>query len=100
MGVEEHKYEFDDWLVTIPFAVRDGENTLDVDILCCPEEKRCTNSKCVVSQRRVCEHCEVPLCKDCATVGEQPWGSFDGLPRPPARDLSNDLVVFFAHFNV
>ena len=56
LEAEEHRHEFDDWLVTIPFAVGDEENTLDVNILCCPEDKRCTNSKCMANQRMVCEH--------------------------------------------
>ena len=51
----------------------------------------------VANQRKMCQHCEVPLCKDCATVVEQPWGIFDGLyPQPPPRALSNDLMIFYA----
>ena len=102
LGAEENRHEFDDGLVAIPFAVGDGESTLDVDILCCPVDKRCTNSKkCVANQRRVCEHCEVPLCKDCATVVEQPWGIFGGLySKPPPRVLSNDLMIFYAPMTI
>ena len=96
-GYEENRHEFDDWLVTIPFAVGVGKETLDVDILCCPEDKRCTNSKCMQNQRRVCEQCEVPLCSECAGVVDEPWDIFDGyLPKPPRRALSSDLMIFYA----
>ena len=88
LDAEEHIHEFDGWLVAIPFAVGDEENTLDVNILCCPEDKRCTNSRCMAKQRRICEHCEVPICKECATVLEEPWDIFDGMhDRPPPRAL-------------
>lgn len=97
MNDEEHIHKFVDLFVTIPFAVRDEEYTLDVNILCCPEDKRCTNSKCMANQRKVCEDCEVPICKECATVMERHWDLFDGMhPRPPPRALSNDLMIFYA----
>ena len=100
LGEDEHRHEFDDWLVTIPFAVGVGKQTLDVDILCCPEDKRCTNSICMQNQRRVCEQCEVPLCSECAGVVDKPWGIWDWgespQPKPPPRALSNDLMIFYA----
>ena len=44
LGDEMYAEEFDDWLVTIPFASPNTEETEDLDILCCPEDKRCTNT--------------------------------------------------------
>ena len=46
LGSENYTEEFDDWLMTIPFAVGDGKETLDVEILCCPEDKCCTTAEC------------------------------------------------------
>ena len=34
LGSENCREDFDDWLMTIPFAVGDGKQTLDVEILC------------------------------------------------------------------
>ena len=72
LGDEKYREEFDDWLVTIPFAVENVQETMDVDILCCRKTKRCTSSRYMANRRGVCEQCEVPLCKDDATVVEQP----------------------------
>ena len=39
LGGETCREDFDDWLMTTPSAVGDGRQTLDVEILCCPEDK-------------------------------------------------------------
>ncbi|CAE7431406.1 anks1b [Symbiodinium sp. CCMP2592] len=49
--------ELNEWTVTIPGLG---------DILCCPEDHRCHANPQHPSQHTLCEHCEVPLCRDCA----------------------------------
>ncbi|CAE7598782.1 unnamed protein product [Symbiodinium sp. CCMP2592] len=57
---------FDDWTVTVPgFG----------NILCCPEDHRCHANPQHPTQHTLCEHCEVPICSDCAqhlSKGELP----------------------------
>ena len=37
---DEYIHEFDDWLLTIPFADESDDATFDVDIVCCPEDRK------------------------------------------------------------
>ena len=75
-----HMEEFDDWYLDAPF--KEG----DVRILCCPEDRKC-NEKCL-SQKRLCKHCSVPVCRTCGA------SLFRKQQSPVA--LSNDLMVFYA----
>ena len=55
------------------------------------------SAECSANFRRVCEHCEVPLCQECRTIVEQSWDIFDGLYQQfPPRALSNDMMIFYA----
>ena len=95
LGNPEHRHEFEDWLVTIPFTGEHTEDVANVDILCCPEDKRCIKAACTADQRRVCRDCEVPVCKDCEMLMQQQWDIFEGMyPPAPARALSNDMMIF------
>lgn len=83
-SLEDHLDDFDDWKATI--ATSDGQS---FDILCCPEDKRCSNT---VPQHRheFCSNCEVPLCCHCASHVLQKQ------PEMPPAALSNDMLIFYA----
>ena len=94
LGDEQHIHEFDDWLLTIPFASQIDVETIDVDIVCCPEDRRCSNVKCGANGKKVCHQCEVPICKECEACLLEPWDIFKGtVAQPPARALSNDMMI-------
>eukprot|EP00973_Karenia_brevis_P006249 850968-Karenia_brevis.AAC.1 len=76
--------EFDDWRLDVPF--HEG----DVTIVCCPEDRRC-NESCL-AQKRLCQHCEVPICRVC---NKHASGPNEKLFQSPVA-LSNDLMVFYA----
>ncbi len=41
--------------------------------------------------------CEVPICRECEACLKGPWDIFQGtVAQPPARALSNDMVIFYA----
>ena len=75
---DEYIHEFDDWLLTIPFADESADATFDVDIVCCPEDRKCSNVSCRATSKRVCHKCEVPICKDCEVNLIEPWDIFKG----------------------
>ena len=77
--------EFEDWRVDVPF----GPGLLET-MLCCPEDRKCARADCMTG-KRLCEQCEVPVCRDCeCDLGRGP------RPRMPIRALSNDLMIFYA----
>ena len=62
----------------------------NVELLCCPEDKQCTE------KRRhpiyFCPSCELPVCDECM-AGMRPEG--DKLAMPPAS-FANDMMVDYA----
>ena len=46
LGDEEHLHEFDDWILTIPFASENDDETCNLDIVCCPEDRKCSKQEC------------------------------------------------------
>ena len=63
--LSDHLDEFDDWLLTVPFAVPDSADTVDMEIICCPEDRRCTAKRCRARRKTVCPDCEIPVCQEC-----------------------------------
>ena len=58
---------------------------MNIDILCCPEDKRCLR-KC--GPREACRQCEAPICASC-------WGCL-GQQKCPPEALANDMMIFYA----
>lgn len=71
---------FDAWRATIPFE------SGDVDVLCCPEDVRCTEHlNDLEPENKLCHNCEVPMCNSC-------WSAIQNQkPHRPPLSLSNDL---------
>ena len=73
-----------DWQLRVPFT------SGHVNILCCPEDRRCSREDCmhggaptsegstaVPSSHHLCEHCELPVCKECWKELSQPCQDSD-----------------------
>ena len=60
---------------------------MSIDVLCCPEDKRCLQ-KC--GPRHACRQCqcEAPICVSC-------WGCL-GQQKCPPEALANDMMIFYA----
>ena len=71
--------DFQDWRVEVP-----GQGF----ILCCPEDHRCRANPQHASERVLCEHCEVPICKDCR--------SHLSKEKLPPLSLCNDMWTGYA----
>ena len=52
------KDDFEDFVLQVPFS-----NKI-VEILCCPEDRRCSRPGCT-QHDACCEECEVPCCREC-----------------------------------
>ena len=74
---------FCDWTVHVPFKGR------TVDILCCPEDIKCTSStdhnNAADGCYTLCAECEVPICSECEASITKP------KPCRPQLSLSNDM---------
>ena len=58
---------------------------MDIDVLCCPEDKRCVQN---CGPRHACRQCEAPICVSCwKCLGEQ---------KCPPEALANDMMIFYA----
>ena len=49
----------------MPFAEEKGAGTVDMEIICCPEDRRCMRKSCRARRKTVCVDCEVPICNEC-----------------------------------
>ena len=56
--LKKHMEDFDDWQTRILFP--DGP----VDVLCCPEDRKCSDEACLQKQQ-CCSKCRVPVCTEC-----------------------------------
>ena len=65
LGDAKHLHEFEDWVLTVPFAERNSANTVDLEIICCPEDRRCSRKRCGARGNTVCAECEIPICQEC-----------------------------------
>ena len=93
LGDAKHLHEFEDWVLTVPFAERNSANTVDLEIICCPEDRRCSRKRCGARGNTVCAECEIPICQECENSLEK---TSDWVYRePPARALSNELMIFY-----
>ena len=89
--------EFEDWLLTVPFPARTSSDTEELEIICCPEDRRCAAKCCRARRKTVCPNCEIPICQECESSLLRPRDEFnDTLREPPARALSNELIIFYA----
>ena len=97
MHLSDHLDEFEDWVLTVPFAERNSADTVDLEIICCPEDRRCTGKRCRARRKTVCPDCEIPICQECESSLERTsdWVK-DTFRDPPARALSNELMIFYA----
>jgi hypothetical protein len=77
-----HMHEFEDWYIDVPF-----ENEDAVRILCCPEDRDC--SEACLRGSVLCPDCKVPVCRDCVSC------VFAVEPRMPAGSLANDMMTFY-----
>lgn len=81
-NLNEQLHEFEDWQLKVPF--KDG----DVDILCCPKDRACSDDACIQSST-CCDKCRLPICRECR----------DCLCREeskmPAAALANDMMIFY-----
>jgi hypothetical protein len=72
----DYMHEFQDWKLTVPFSCG------GVDVLCCPEDRKCESDHNV---GELCKECEIPICNEC-------WSALDNAkPHRPTLALSNDL---------
>ena len=71
--------ELEDWACNFVYE------SIDIDILCCPEDKRCVHE---CGPRNACQQCEAPVCASC-------WGCLVRQACPPEA-LANDMMVFYA----
>jgi hypothetical protein len=81
--LRQHMSEFEDWQMKI----HSGGKTWS--LLCCPEDKRCTN-RTAAHEQILCVDCELPLCEDCREKLQRKH------PEMPAACLANDMMVFYA----
>ena len=81
--LQQRREELLDWICVVPF--RAG----DVEILCCPEDRVCARSGCVLG-RKLCGECWVPMCSTC-----HPCLDAD-KPKVPHAALANDMIIFYA----
>ena len=70
-------------------VVKDGGE--DVEILCCPEDRRCVSPLCRRT-RTLCLQCELPLCREC----ENGMKDSRGRVQLPPASLANDMMIFYA----
>jgi hypothetical protein len=75
--------ELSAWTLSVPFEAG------SVDILCCPEDRKCTNDPdnkegIASSSHALCKDCELPVCKDC-------WQALSKAHKRPKLSLANDL---------
>lgn len=83
-NLREHEDEFEDWKAYVSLG---REKPLEV--LCCPEDRRCKHCPEVEKQAPVlCEECEVPVCSECARSLRE--------KRLPEQALANDMLLFYA----
>eukprot|EP00959_Pyramimonas_sp_CCMP1952_P447691 9374461-Pyramimonas_sp.AAC.1 len=90
--------EFDDWTVRVWCASSTGVLRGHLQLLCCPEDQRCTAG--CRAKGEVCRQFEVPLCRECFEGIDTPkraWNetSHAMVPVMPARCLANDLMSFY-----
>ena len=71
--------DFRDWRAEVP-----GHGS----VLCCPEDHRCRTCPDHAAQGVLCEHCEVPICRDCQ--------EHLATQKLPALSLCNDMWTGFA----
>jgi hypothetical protein len=91
--LQDHLDEFEDFRLTVPFAKRDSADTVDLNIVCCPEDRRCAAKRCRAATQTVCPDCEIPFCQEYEASLKGSGDDFeDTLRWPPARALSNDLM--------
>ena len=96
--LRNHLEEFEDWVLIVPFAECNGTDTIDLKIICCPEDRRCIGKRCHASRKTVCPHCEIPICQDCENSLLRPGNIFkETFREPPARALSYELMIFMLH---
>ena len=71
--------DFRDWRAEVP-----GHGS----VLCCPEDHRCRTCPDHAAQGVLCEHCEVPICRDCQ--------EHLATQKLPPLSLCNDMWTGFA----
>ena len=94
LGGENYREEFEDWMMTIPFAVGDGKETLDVEILCCPEDKRCTSPAARVQDVPVIivESVSIVKCR-CVESAKQLWNNLGIFSMACTRSLDLEHLI-------
>ena len=84
LNLRQHMDEFDDWVMDVPF----GNGKL-VRVLCCPEDRHCSSSRCLQGTT-MCEECIVPICRTCKTHCTDREG-----PKLAPVALANGLMSFY-----
>ena len=62
----------DDWEWRRRFKRMKGVDS-DIVLLCCPEDVRCSSG--LHAENEMCEHCEMPICAECAMVMQRRSGN-------------------------
>ena len=94
--LKDHLYEFEDWILEIPFQNYSTNTIEQVTIICCPEDKRCTRKECQKKPKVACLECSFPVCNECKGSLNSELEYEQMFRNPPARALSNDLMTFYA----
>ena len=89
LGDDAYRSEFGAWLLTTPFSYDASSATWNVDIVCCPADRKCANWRCGAKTKKVCAECEVPICRGCEASLASPFDIllYGTIPQPPARVL-------------
>ena len=75
--------ELKEWVRSVPFP------TGRLLILCCPEDRLCSDRKCMASPH-LCAECWVPICEVCESC------IYADRPRLPHCALANGMMIFDA----